>query len=78
MKLVIDIPNFIYRTLIETGKYGYYRFDAKKAIKDGIPLDKIKAEIENEKYIGFVTQDFADGLDVALEIIDKYKKEWGE
>ena len=35
-------------------------------------LDKIRAEIENEKHIGFTPQDFADGLDLALEIIDKH------
>lgn len=72
MKVIIDIPECIYNVLMETGKYGFYRFDAKKAIKKGTPLDKITVEIENEKYIGFITQDFADGLDVALEIINKY------
>ena len=41
-------------------------------------LDKIRAEIENEKHIGFTPQDFADGLDLALEIIDKYKAERSE
>ena len=38
-------------------------------------IDKIRAEIESEKQIGFTPQDFADGLDMALEIIDKYKAE---
>lgn len=41
-------------------------------------FDNIRAEIENEKYIGFTPQDFADGLDLALEIIDKYKAERSE
>ena len=72
MKVIIDIPEYIYNVLMETGKYGFYRFDAKKAIKKGTSLDKITAEIENEKYIGFTPQDFADGLDVALEIINKH------
>ena len=40
MKIIIDIPDHIYRTLIETGKYGYYAFDAKKAIKKGKRLPK--------------------------------------
>ena len=40
MKVIIDIPDHIYRTLIETGKYGYYAFDAKKAIKKGKTLPK--------------------------------------
>lgn len=34
MKVIIDIPDHIYRTLIETGKYGYYAFDAKKGNKE--------------------------------------------
>lgn len=38
-------------------------------------LNKIRAEIEKEKHIGFTTQDFADGLDLALEIIDKHMAE---
>lgn len=52
MKLIIEIPDQIYDTLIETGKYGYYRFDAKRAIKNGTPLDraeykrKLDAEID--------------------------------
>ena len=41
-------------------------------------FDKIRAEIENEKHIGFTPQDFADGLDLALEIIDKYIAERSE
>ena len=40
MKVVIEIPDFIYDTLIETGKYGFYRFDAKRAIKNGTALPK--------------------------------------
>ena len=40
MKIIIEIPDQIYNTLIETGNYGYYRFDAKKAIKKGTPLPK--------------------------------------
>ena len=40
MKVVINIPDHIYHTLVETGKYGYYKFDAKKAIKNGTPLPK--------------------------------------
>lgn len=53
MQLTIDIPDHIYNTLVETGKYLPYSFDAKKAIKNGTPLAKvfgdIKAEISEEK-----------------------------
>ena len=38
MKLFIDIPDHIYDELIKTGKYGYYKFDTKKAIKNGTPF----------------------------------------
>ena len=40
MQVIIDIPSHIYKTLIETGTYGYYKFDSKKAIKNGTPLPK--------------------------------------
>lgn len=76
MKLIIDIPNFIYQTLIETGKYGFYRFDAKKAIKKGTSLDRVfdnlKAEIEHMIPCSKETLSMKLGV---LEIIDKYRAE---
>lgn len=45
MKLIIDIPDNIYEWVMNTGKFGNYRFDTAKAIKNGTPLDDVKAEI---------------------------------
>ena len=38
MKMIIDIPEHIYETVINTGTFGYYRFDTRKAIKKGTPI----------------------------------------
>lgn len=38
MKLVIDIPDHIYDMVINTGKFGVYRFNTTRAIKKGKPL----------------------------------------
>ena len=95
MQIVIDIPDHIYRTLIETGKYGYYAFDAKKAIKNGIPLERYEYRKKMFSYLDGVADGLnessrdtidvldkiraeimsKDGLEEALEIIDKYKTE---
>ena len=52
MKLVIEVPYQVVDMVCNTGTYGYYRFISTKAIKKGIPLDKviedIKAEIRKE------------------------------
>ena len=75
MKIVIDVP--------EDKDYTHYfkcmSQQLDKTLNEGIliddVLDKIRAEIEKEKHIGFTPQDFADGLDMALKIIDKYTAE---
>lgn len=46
MRLMIDIPDKTYR-MIKANKYDYG--DMNIIIRNGIPLDKIKAEIEEEK-----------------------------
>ena len=80
MKIVIDIPNFIYKTLIETGKYGFYRFDAKRAIKNGISFDntfdKLRAELHATAELHFDGDCYLrdEWID---EIFDKYKAESG-
>lgn len=42
MQITIDIPDHIYKTVIETGKFFPYRFDTVKAIKNGKALQKGK------------------------------------
>lgn len=69
MKLIIDIPDNVYANItkycehseIVEAIYGY--------IYRGIPLEQIRDEIEQSRY-GLVN----DGLDLALKIIDKYRK----
>ena len=63
---------------ISNEAYKQIMIAAQEENEVGDTLDKIRAEIENEKHIGFTPQDFADGLDLALEIIDKYKAERSE
>jgi hypothetical protein len=73
MKVVIDIDD----ELVETAKFAVrldMGSDYVKSIANGIPLDKIRAEIEalNEK----VSVDYKMCLDksAVLQIIDKYKE----
>ena len=38
MKVIIDIPYHIYEMVTNTGTFGYYHFDTRKAIRNGIPI----------------------------------------
>ena len=54
MQIVINIPDYIYENVINTGKFGYYRFNTINAIKNSTPLPKghgrlIDADVVNEK-----------------------------
>ena len=73
MKLIIDIPEYVYEWVMNTGKFGKYHFDTAKVIRNGTPLDDVKAEIEESRHI---TQDpfTAAGLETALEILDNVGK----
>lgn len=78
MKLIIDIPDHIYSMVTNTGTFGCYRFNTSKAIRQGIPLDKIRAEIADEK-IDFdldIGQEihYNRAIDDVLAIIDKYRE----
>lgn len=52
---------------------------AEKMIANGVPLDKIRAEIDKARFVDKDTRicknALARGLEVAMEIIDKYKAE---
>lgn len=81
MKLIIDIPDRIHYAI----KLGITvnGSDASQmlidAVKNGIPLDKIRAEIKEiiKLYEGSCDQDLGIkwGYEGALEIIDKYRGE---
>jgi len=66
VKLIIEIPKAMY----ENVQNGTYCGTLYKELKNGTPLDDIKAEIE-EKSVWYRGQTY-DGLCMALQIIDKY------
>lgn len=85
MKLVIDIDENIWEMVVNTGTFGCYRFNTSRAIRKGVPLEKIRDEIESQReevskkhsedeglsnfYYGL-----NDGLKDARDIIDKYRE----
>ena len=80
-KIVIDIPKEKYKEISNNNPQYSDDFDLYYAIKNGIPLDDIKAEIEKEKVckikgynaIGSQSEKGFDmGLLRALKIIDKH------
>lgn len=74
MKLVIDISEDDYRK-VQDGRASVSMM--RKAIRNGTPLDKIRAEIEQtaKDYDKFADYRRIYGLWIALEIIDKYRAE---
>ena len=79
MKLIVDIPKEDYNYAKQQVADGITN-PLKIFIASGIPLDKIRAEIEQERDKVYQNRRgcdtyYADGLDTALEIIDKYKGE---
>ena len=76
MKLVIDIPKEEYECVQITGCLGN-KTCVSNAIYNGIPLDKIRAEIEEiaRDYDKFADYRRVHGLWIALDIIDKYRAE---
>jgi hypothetical protein len=83
MQIVIDIPKEQYSLIMQSYRSGVARFIDKEAmmyaIKNGIPLDKIRAEIEEQKECRCFDDDdmfvYITGLNDAIYIIDKYKAE---
>ena len=78
MKLVIDIDDEEYSEFIKADKNGYCtRMIDIKAIKNGTPLDDIKAEIEQyreneEPHLCDYRFYRNEGLDMALAVIDRH------
>lgn len=68
MKLVIDIDEDYVKIINKNGASNY----PEEVIKNGIPLDKIRAEILNFKEKCNASDYLGCGI---LEIIDKYKGE---
>lgn len=75
MKLIIDVPEEYYKSaklMVEKGS----AYPLKVSIANGIPLDDVKAEID-EQYdrVHPYNIDVAQGLEIALGILDKYDPE---
>lgn len=70
MKLIIDIPDNQYNQICELRLHNRTIYD--DAIRNGIPLEKIRDEIDS--YCSD-NRDRNDGLYIAMKIIDKYRKE---
>jgi len=74
MKLIIDLDEEVYQHMMGNdllqSVHGHICY---KAVQNGTPLDKIRAEISElpKKYP--MTMDYENGLKEALAIIDKYK-----
>lgn len=80
VKLVIEIPKEIYNHTQEYEIGGFNQENDTKlfmAIKNGIPLDDVKAEIEQtaKDYDKFDDYRRIRGLWIALEILDNIGKE---
>lgn len=91
VKLIIEIPKedieFICKTSFVEDERTMFKqspsdrqgtmmlFRLMDSVKDGIPLDKISAEIEEKisHYDHFENSNTANGLRMAKEIIEKYK-----
>ena len=78
MQIVIDIDEKQYN-IIKNDLYKTFPTEMKKwgleAIRNGIPLDKIRAEIEQiTDTMGVSYNQYVSKIDV-LQIIDKYKAE---
>jgi hypothetical protein len=74
MKIVVEISEDDYRK-VQDGRASVSMM--RKAIGNGTPLDKIRAEIAEEQNDCMVKEqyDTAYGLQLALWIIDKYNAE---
>ena len=76
MKLIIDIPKETYKK-IQSGEFwlscGLDLSNSYDYIKNGVPLDKIRAQIEKIELLAVYTR--GDIKNMALEIIDKYRAE---
>lgn len=69
MKLIIDIPEEVYKRMIN-GDLPIYM--AYKYVKNGTPLDDIKAEIANLDDADYDYEGYYKAVTDAVEIIDKY------
>lgn len=79
MEIVIDIPNRIYK-IIQNKTLNIMDAEIlEKAVKNGIPLDKIRAETADLDDADYDYEGYYKAVTDAVKIIDKYRdKEQGE
>ena len=65
MKLIIDIPEGIYKTLCKNPTADIVR----QAVRKGTPLDNIKAEIDNQYKWFMQTEHTLYDIDIAFDAI---------
>jgi len=77
MKLIINISDNLY-DVIKYDKYGLHKGKLYDIIRDGIPLNNMRAEIEKNAYpIVHGVNNHEKGMTLygILQVIDKYKAE---
>ena len=75
VKLIMEIPESIFNTIQADEMISREQLAIlQMRIMNGIPLDDVKAEIEEKisHYDHFQGSNTAHGLEIALEIIDKH------
>ena len=74
VKLIIEIPKELHEALLNGYEEPYSKM-LSDVVKNGIPLDDVKAEIDEKisHYEHFSSSNTANGLIMAKEIIEKYK-----
>ena len=73
MKLIIDIPEEDYKTIIQRPKQCVVHWDVVDALRNGTPLDDVKAEIEHMACRQYEHRLMLDRQET-LEIIDNIGK----
>lgn len=73
MKLIIDIPNSLYANLAKIRNGSIENKRILDSVKNGIPLDDVKAEIEEKSFGIFDSPNLIKTIEV-FEIIDNIGK----
>ena len=75
MKLIIDITELMWERLKKHSLNWGDIEDIKDSIREGTPLDDLRAEISEFKDDKIIHAERNEMIDIVLEIIDKYNTE---
>ena len=70
MQIIIDIPEDTYHWIIDNPQV--YTGNLDIAVRNGVPLDAIKSDIQYARESPTGSIEFDNGLDLALKTIDKH------